>query len=35
MELPGTVEVLPVTLEGMYSNKIRGYSPLDQLTVKE
>ena len=35
MELPGTVEVLPVTLEGMYSNKIRGYSALDQLTVKE
>ena len=35
MELPGKMEVLPTTLEGMYSDKIRGYSPLEQLTVKD
>jgi hypothetical protein len=35
MELPGKMEVLPTTLEAMYSKKIRGYSPLDELTVKE
>jgi uncharacterized protein YfaS (alpha-2-macroglobulin family) len=35
MELPGKMEVLPTTLEGMYSNKIRGYSSLEELTVKE
>jgi uncharacterized protein YfaS (alpha-2-macroglobulin family) len=35
MELPGKMEVLPTTLEGMYSDKIRGYSPLEELTVKE
>jgi uncharacterized protein YfaS (alpha-2-macroglobulin family) len=34
MELPGTVEVMPATLEGMYSNQIRAYSSLDQLTIK-
>jgi uncharacterized protein YfaS (alpha-2-macroglobulin family) len=35
MELPGTIDVMPVTFEGMYTNKVRAYSALDQLTVKE
>ncbi|HEY9681704.1 MAG TPA: MG2 domain-containing protein [Oculatellaceae cyanobacterium] len=35
MELPGTMEVMPVTFEGMYTNKVRAYSALDQLTIKE
>ncbi|HEY9714667.1 MAG TPA: hypothetical protein V6C72_14465, partial [Chroococcales cyanobacterium] len=35
MELPGKVNVNPVSFEGMYTNSVRGYSPLDQLTVSE
>jgi hypothetical protein len=35
MELPGKLEVLPITLEGMYSDKIRAYSGLDELQVTE
>jgi hypothetical protein len=35
MELPGTLQINPVSLEGMYSDKIKGYSMLDSLQVTE
>jgi alpha-2-macroglobulin len=35
MELPGTLEINPVSLEGMYSDKIKGYSMFDSLQVTE
>ncbi len=35
MELPGTFGVNPVRLEGMYTDKVRGYSALSELTVTE
>jgi uncharacterized protein YfaS (alpha-2-macroglobulin family) len=35
MELPGTLQLNPVSMEGMYTKSIRAYSPLDSLTVSE
>jgi hypothetical protein len=35
MEIPGTLNVDPVTIEGMYTKKVRAYSPLDSLKVAE
>lgn len=35
MELPGTIQVNPVSLEGMYTKSVRAYSPLDSLKVVE
>lgn len=35
MELPGKFQMNPVTLEGMYTNDIRGYSQADVIEVKE
>lgn len=35
MEIPGKLNVDPVSLEGMYTNKVRGYSQLDGLTVAD
>jgi uncharacterized protein YfaS (alpha-2-macroglobulin family) len=35
MELPGTFQMNPVKLEGMYSKAIRAYSSVDTLRVKE
>ncbi len=35
LELPGTLDINPVSLEGMYSDKIKGYSALDRLQVIE
>lgn len=35
MEMPGTFQLNPVQLSGMYSKNIQVYSPLDQLTVRE
>jgi len=35
MESPGTLNVDPVSIEGMYTKKVRGYSQLDSLTVGE
>jgi hypothetical protein len=35
MEMPGTFQMNPVKLEGMYSKRIRAYSPVDQLKVIE
>ncbi len=35
MELPGTFQMNPVKLEGMYSTRIRAYSALDQIKVVE
>lgn len=35
MEMPGKFNVDPVSIEGMYTKSVRGYSPLDQLTVTE
>jgi uncharacterized protein YfaS (alpha-2-macroglobulin family) len=35
MELPGTFQMNPVKLEGMYSKAIRAYSSADTIQVKE
>jgi uncharacterized protein YfaS (alpha-2-macroglobulin family) len=35
MEIPGKLNVDPVSMEGMYTKKVRAYSALDQLTVTE
>lgn len=35
MELPGTLQMNPVNLEGMYTKKVRAYSTLDVLKVSE
>jgi len=35
MEIPGKLNIEPVSLEGMYTKKVRGYSQLDSLTVTE
>ncbi|HEY9785641.1 MAG TPA: MG2 domain-containing protein, partial [Candidatus Obscuribacterales bacterium] len=35
MELPGTIQINPVSLEGMYTKNVRGYSALDSLRVIE
>ncbi|MBX9667742.1 MAG: hypothetical protein K2X93_09000 [Candidatus Obscuribacterales bacterium] len=34
MELPGKVQLNPVTLEGMYTKLIRGYTQSEELTIK-
>lgn len=34
MELPGDVQLNPVTLDGMYSNMIHGYSQPRELQIK-
>ena len=34
MELPGSVQLNPVTLEGMYTNMVHGYSQARQLEIK-
>jgi hypothetical protein len=35
LEFPGTFQMPPVKLEGMYTNHIKAYSPLDQVQVVE
>lgn len=35
LELPGKLQINPVYLEGMYTNKIRGYSTAGEITVLE
>ncbi|HEY9679419.1 MAG TPA: MG2 domain-containing protein [Drouetiella sp.] len=35
MELPGNINVNPISLEGMYTNAVRGYSALDLLHINE
>ena len=35
LELPGNIQVNPVSLEGMYTNAVRGYSALDALHINE
>jgi uncharacterized protein YfaS (alpha-2-macroglobulin family) len=35
MEMPGTYQVVPMSLQGMYTNNVRGYSQLDALQVSE
>jgi uncharacterized protein YfaS (alpha-2-macroglobulin family) len=35
MESPGKLNLDPVSIEGMYTKKVRGYSGLDSLTVTE
>jgi uncharacterized protein YfaS (alpha-2-macroglobulin family) len=35
LELPGNIQVNPVSLEGMYTNAVRGYSALDSLHINE
>jgi uncharacterized protein YfaS (alpha-2-macroglobulin family) len=35
MELPGKLGINPVSLNGMYTDKVRGYSNLDELEVTE
>lgn len=35
MELPGTFQMNPVSLQGMYSKRVHAYSALDQLQVTE
>ena len=35
MELPGNIQVGPVTLEGMYTNSVHAYSALDSLHVND
>lgn len=35
MELPGDVQLNPVTFEGMYTKSVRGYSMLDVLKIRE
>jgi len=35
MEMPGKFQINPIKMEGMYTNKVRGYSELGTVTVKE
>ncbi len=35
MEIPGTVQINPILLEGMYSKGVRAFSPLDSVKVVE
>jgi alpha-2-macroglobulin len=35
LELPGNIQVNPVSLEGMYTNAVRGYSGLDSLHIND
>lgn len=35
LELPGNIQVNPVSLEGMYTNQVRGYSALDSLYIND
>lgn len=35
LEIPGKFQMNPVTLEGMYTNKVRSYSQADVITVTE
>ncbi len=35
MEIPGKLNVDPVSIEGMYTKKVRAYSSLDSLKVRE
>ncbi len=35
MELPGDVQLNPVSFEGMYTKSVRGYSMLDVLKIKD
>ena len=35
LELPGKFQINPVTLEGMYTNNVHGYSQAEQLEVVE
>jgi hypothetical protein len=35
MELPGSIQINPVSLEGMYSDKIRAYSALGSLQISD
>lgn len=35
LELPGKFQMNPVTLEGMYTNSVRGYSQADMIEVRE
>jgi uncharacterized protein YfaS (alpha-2-macroglobulin family) len=35
MEMPGTFEINPIKLEGMYTDKVRGYSPPGVMKVVE
>jgi uncharacterized protein YfaS (alpha-2-macroglobulin family) len=35
MELPGDVQLNPVTFEGMYTKSVRGYSMLDALKITD
>jgi uncharacterized protein YfaS (alpha-2-macroglobulin family) len=35
MEMPGKFQINPIKMEGMYTNKVRGYSELGYVTVKE
>lgn len=35
MELPGKFQMNPVTLEGMYTDKVHGYSQAQEITVTE
>jgi hypothetical protein len=35
LELPGNIQVNPVSLEGMYTNAVRAYSGLDSLHIND
>ena len=35
LETPGKLNINPVSIEGMYTDKVRGYSALDYLNVTE
>jgi alpha-2-macroglobulin len=35
MEMPGSYQINPLKLEGMYAKNVRAYSNLDQISVKE
>jgi uncharacterized protein YfaS (alpha-2-macroglobulin family) len=35
MELPGSIQINPVSLEGMYSDKVRAYSSLGSLQISD
>jgi uncharacterized protein YfaS (alpha-2-macroglobulin family) len=35
LELPGKFQINPVSLEGMYTNNVHGYSQAEQLEVVE
>ncbi len=35
MEIPGTVQINPILLEGMYSKGVRAFSPLDSVQIVE